>query len=76
MRYLRGTLKIELAQTARPAILKSHKGGDMDSKPTQQQVRNYMQQRAQSKEPPPTPEQIRRELGWKFGSEKNVSFDR
>lgn len=48
----------------------------MESKPTQQQVRDYMQQRRESKEPPPTPEQIRRELGWKFGSEKYISFDR
>ncbi len=27
-------------------------------------VRRYTQQRAQTKSPPPTPEQIRRELGW------------
>jgi hypothetical protein len=37
-------------------------------KPTKEQVRDYMQHREQDHTPPPTPEQIRRELGW--GMEK------
>jgi hypothetical protein len=32
--------------------------------PSKQQVRQYMQERNKAKTPPPTPEQIRRELGW------------
>jgi hypothetical protein len=32
--------------------------------PTQQQVRTWMQQRQVERTPPPTPEQIRRELSW------------
>lgn len=32
--------------------------------PTKQQVRDWMQQRQAEHKPPPTPEQIRRELGW------------
>jgi hypothetical protein len=34
------------------------------SKPTKEQVHDYMQQRINGKTPPPSPEQIRRELGW------------
>lgn len=34
------------------------------SKPTNEQVRNWMQQRQADRSPPPSPEQIRRELGW------------
>lgn len=34
------------------------------SQPTHQAVRDYMQQRAESKEPPPSPAQIREQLGW------------
>jgi phosphoribosylaminoimidazole-succinocarboxamide synthase len=36
------------------------------SKPDKQQVRNYMAQRQAEHKPPPTPEQIREELGWKL----------
>jgi hypothetical protein len=32
--------------------------------PTKQQLREYLYSRHQAKEPPPTPEDIRRELGW------------
>lgn len=32
--------------------------------PTSQQVRDWLQQRQTERKPPPTPEQIRRELGW------------
>lgn len=34
------------------------------SHPTKEQVRQYMQQRQEEHRPPPTPEQIKRELGW------------
>lgn len=34
------------------------------TKPTPQQVRAWMTQRRTEKTAPPTPEQIRRELGW------------
>lgn len=32
--------------------------------PPKEQVRSYLQQRAAVRTPPPSPEQIRRELGW------------
>lgn len=35
-------------------------------KPTKQQLREYLYARLRSPEPPPSPEQIRRELGWKM----------
>jgi len=38
----------------------------MYTKPTPQQVRDWMQKRQVDQKPPPTPEQIRRELGWEF----------
>lgn len=31
--------------------------------PTKEQVRKWMQERQQEKKPPPTPEEIRRQLG-------------
>ncbi|HEY1180805.1 MAG TPA: hypothetical protein VGE56_00760 [Rhodocyclaceae bacterium] len=34
--------------------------------PTKEQVREHMRARAKSKEPPPTPERIREQLGWKL----------
>lgn len=34
------------------------------TKPTKQQLREYLYARHRSPAPPPTPEQIRRELGW------------
>lgn len=34
------------------------------SKPSNQQVRSWMQQRQAEKSPPPAPEEIRRQLGW------------
>jgi len=34
------------------------------SKPTNQQVRSWMQQRQVDRVPPPSPEEVRRELGW------------
>lgn len=33
-------------------------------KPTKQQLREYLYGRHQTKAPPPTPEEIRRQLGW------------
>jgi hypothetical protein len=35
-------------------------------KPSNQQVRNWMQQRQAERKPPPAPDQIRRELGWQM----------
>ncbi len=32
--------------------------------PTKEQVRAYMQQREADRRPPPTPDEIRRQLGW------------
>ncbi len=40
------------------------------TKPTKEQVRSYTGQRAQSKVPPPSIEEIRRQLGWHFQSER------
>jgi hypothetical protein len=34
------------------------------TKPTKEQVRAYQQERQRATTPPPSPEQIRRELGW------------
>lgn len=34
------------------------------SRPTQQQVREYMQQRQAEQTPPPPPDEIKRQLGW------------
>lgn len=34
------------------------------ARPSHQQVREWMQQRQEAKQPPPSPEQIRRELSW------------
>jgi hypothetical protein len=34
------------------------------SKPSNQQVRSWMQQRQAERRPPPTPEEIRKQLGW------------
>lgn len=35
--------------------------------PTKEQVRKWMQERRQQHTPPPTPEEIRRQLGWQLG---------
>lgn len=32
--------------------------------PSKEQVRKFMAERREAKTPPPSPEQIRRELGW------------
>ena len=32
--------------------------------PPKQSVREYLEQRTHSEDPPPTPEEIRRQLGW------------
>lgn len=32
--------------------------------PTKQAVRDYLERRAHAVKPPPTPEEIRRQLGW------------
>lgn len=34
------------------------------SKPTNEQVRNWLQQRQADRLPPPSPDEIRRQLGW------------
>jgi hypothetical protein len=34
------------------------------TKPTKEQVRELMERRTHEESPPPTPEEIRRELGW------------
>lgn len=34
------------------------------SKPTKEQVREWQQQRPNDHTPPPSPEEIRRQLGW------------
>jgi hypothetical protein len=34
--------------------------------PPKEQVRSYLQKRATVRTPPPSPEQIRRELGWEL----------
>lgn len=34
------------------------------SRPTKQQIRDYMQQRQASPKPPATPEEVRIQLGW------------
>lgn len=34
------------------------------TKPTKEQVRAYQQQRLREKTPPPSPDEIRRQLGW------------
>lgn len=36
------------------------------TKPTHQQVRQYGQARREAKTPPPAPDEIRRQLGWKM----------
>jgi hypothetical protein len=36
------------------------------SKPSNQQVRNWMQQRQVDRTPPPAPEEIRTQLGWRL----------
>lgn len=38
----------------------------MTTKPSPQQVRDYMQQRREARTPPPAPEEIRRQLGWEL----------
>jgi hypothetical protein len=34
------------------------------SRPTNEQVRSWMQQRQADRSPPPAPDEIRRQLGW------------
>jgi hypothetical protein len=35
-------------------------------RPSKEQVRKFMQQRQVERTPPPTPEEIKRQLGWKM----------
>lgn len=35
-------------------------------KPSQSKLRAYLYERHQSKAPPPTPEEVRRQLGWEM----------
>lgn len=44
--------------------------------PTRQQVRDWMQQRQVERTPPPTPEQIRTQLGWGLLTNKNADCAR
>jgi hypothetical protein len=37
------------------------------TQPTKEQVRAYMARRERARRPPPAPEDIRRQLGWKLG---------
>ncbi|WP_395406249.1 hypothetical protein ACHMW6_06140 [Pseudoduganella sp. UC29_106] len=34
------------------------------NRPSQQQIRSYLAERRDSRLPPPSPEEIRRQLGW------------
>ncbi len=34
--------------------------------PSKQQVRDYLQRRSHEAKPPPSPDEIRRELGWQL----------
>lgn len=36
------------------------------NRPTNEQVRSWMQQRQADRSPPPTPEEIRTQLGWRL----------
>lgn len=36
------------------------------TKPSHQQVRDYMAKRREEREPPPSPERIREQLGWRL----------
>lgn len=36
------------------------------TKPSKEQVREHMERRTHEESPPPTPEEIRRELGWEL----------
>lgn len=38
----------------------------MTTKPTPQQVRDFMHQRRESHTPPPSPERVREMLGWQL----------
>ncbi|WP_254442245.1 hypothetical protein [Duganella vulcania] len=42
------------------------------SHPSKEQVRAYMHQRECDRRPPPTPDEIRRQLGWHYCSYGNV----
>ncbi len=41
------------------------------SQPTKEQTRKWLQNRSTAKTPPPTPEQIKRELGWDLTPKTN-----
>jgi hypothetical protein len=43
--------------------------------PSKQAIRDYMQSRAQSIEPPPPVEEIRRQLGWYLREERQDEFN-
>ncbi|WP_254451884.1 hypothetical protein [Duganella vulcania] len=42
------------------------------SHPSKEQVRAYMHQRECDRRPPPTPDEIRRQLGWHYCSYDNI----
>lgn len=45
--------------------------------PSKEQIRQWMQQRQQEKVVPPTPAEVRRQLGWNLTAPaKNTSCDR
>lgn len=41
------------------------------SQPLREVLREYLAERHKSQNPPPTPEQIRRELGWHLRPDRN-----
>lgn len=43
--------------------------------PPKEQVRDLMMRRAKSTEPPPTPERIREELGWRMIKDERKARD-
>lgn len=43
--------------------------------PTKEQVRELMTRRAKSNEPPPTPDRIREELGWRMIKDERKARD-
>lgn len=53
-----------IGERAAVTLIRHRYGGIMTTHPTKDQVQRYLTERHQSKTPPPTPEQIRKELGW------------
>lgn len=45
------------------------------TKPDKRKVREYMESRTHEEEPPPSPEEIRRELGWRLIPENGSELE-